>query len=239
MTFDYISILLTVLTSTVITTIAFLLYNNLRRSRYDQEKSRAILEDIRFSLEKQMYSINDKMMQNEERWRDINHLFLRKEYKDDYFSFDFNNNRRVQLNDFLKSNGITEKDLIVERRTVFVLTPFHPEFEDDYFVIKRTCDEVGLTCIRGDESYFASDIFSQMLRLIVSSNLVIANLNGRNPNVLYELGIAQALDKPVILISRKPEELPIDIKSKRFLIYRDLDELRVALKNELIKALTK
>lgn len=239
MKFDYISILLTVLTSTGITAIAFFLYNNLRRSRYDQEKSRAILEDIRYSLEKQIYSLNDKMLQNEERWRDINHLFLRKEYKNDYSNSDFNYNKKVQLNDFLKSNGITEKDLIIEKRTVFVLTPFHPEFEEDYLVIKRTCDEVGLSCFRGDESYFSSDIFSQMLRLIVSSNLVIANINGRNPNVLYELGVAQALDKPVILISRQPELLPIDIKSKRFLIYKNYDELRFELKNELIKALTK
>ena len=239
MDINYISILLTVLTSTIITAVAFLLYNNLRRSRYNQDKNRAVLEDIRSSLEKQMYSINNKMVQNEERWRDINHLFLRKEYKDDPYYSDLNYSKKVQLNDFLKSNGITEKDLFVEKRTVFVLTPFHPEFEEDYIVIKKTCDEVGLNCLRGDESYFSSDIFSQMLRLIVSSNLIIANINGRNPNVLYELGVAQALDKPVILLSRKPEQLPIDIQSKRFLIYRDYDELRLELKNELIKALTK
>lgn len=65
-----------------------------------------------------------------------------------------------------------------------------------------------------------------MLKFIVKSNLIIANINGRNPNVLYELGIAQAFDKPVILISGEPENLPIDIKSKKFLIYKDYEELQ-------------
>lgn len=61
---------------------------------------------------------------------------------------------------------------------------------------------------------------------------------GRNPNVLYELGIAQALDKPVILISREPEQLPIDIKSKRFLIYRDYKELQKMIGQEFINLTT-
>lgn len=68
--------------------------------------------------------------------------------------------------------------------------------------------------------------------------MIIANINGRNPNVLYELGITQALDKPVILISREPEKLPIDIKSKRFLIYRDYKVLQEMIRQELINLTT-
>jgi len=61
----------------------------------------------------------------------------------------------------------------------------------------------------------------------------------RNPNVLYELGIAQAMDKPVIMISKQSENIPIDIKSRRFIIYKDLQQLRTNLKNELIKVFSR
>lgn len=66
------------------------------------------------------------------------------------------------------------------------------------------------------------------------ANLIIANINGRNANVMYELGIAQAMDKPVLLVSKDPESLPVDIKSKRFLIYSDYENLKNLIRNELI-----
>lgn len=229
--------IITVAVSALITLIVFTFYSNMKQARYDKENSRALFESMRKSFETQIYSLSEKLSRNEERWRDINHLLIRKEYGNDTPELNYNN--KIVLNNFLKSNGITNDDTVIDKRLVFVLTPFHPEFERDYMVIKDTCMDVGLRCIRGDEEYFSSDIFSEMLRYIVSANLIIANINGRNPNVLYELGIAQALDKPVILISREPENLPIDIKSKRFLIYKSYADLQENLRTELIKALTR
>ena len=74
-----------------------------------------------------------------------------------------------------------------------------------------------------------------MLKYIVQARIIIANINGRNPNVLYELGVAQALDKSVILVSKEPKDLPIDIQSQRFLIYSDSTSLADSLKTELQK----
>ena len=48
-------------------------------------------------------------------------------------------------------------------------------------VIREVCTNKGFKCVRGDETYFKGDIFSQMLKLIVKSNLIIANINGRKP----------------------------------------------------------
>jgi hypothetical protein len=209
----------------------------MKRSRYDQLNNRAQLESIRESLEKQIYLLNDKMLQSENRWKDVNHLLLRKEYIEN--SSDLVFTETPKLNNFLKSNGISEKDLLIDKKLVFLLTPFNNEFNEEFYVIKNVCQEVGLFCVRGDEKFLHGDIFPEMLRNIVKANLIIANINGRNPNVLYELGIAQALDKPVILISKQPENLPIDIKSKRFLIYKNFAELKLMLRNEVIKALTR
>ena len=189
------------------------------------------MESIRNSIEKQIYNLNDRLILNEERWRDVNHLLLRNEYIGN--NTPITNSRQTYYSDFLKANGITQNDLLIDNRLVFILTPFHDNYSEDYKVIREACTQSGFNAYRGDENYIKGDIFPEMLKLIVKSNLIIANINGRNPNVLYELGIAQAIDKPVILISSEPEKLPIDIKSKRFLVYRNYTELQEMIRKEL------
>ena len=73
------------------------------------------------------------------------------------------------------------------------------------------------------------------MKYILKADFIIANIDGRNSNVLYELGIAQALDKNVILISKQPEDLPIDIQSRKFIIYKDLSELQEKLTSTLLQ----
>lgn len=226
-----ISMLLIALVSVIITTITLLFYNRLKKSKYDSEQNKAVLESIRNSIEKQIYNLNDRLILNEERWRDVNHLLLRNEYIGN--NTPVTNSRQTYYSDFLKANGITQNDLLIDNRLVFILTPFHDNYSEDYKVIRETCTQSGFNAYRGDENYIKGDIFPEMLKLIVKANLIIANVNGRNPNVLYELGIAQALDKPVILISSEPDKLPIDIKSKRFLIYRNYTELQEMIRKEL------
>ncbi|NVO11588.1 MAG: hypothetical protein HXX16_16620 [Bacteroidales bacterium] len=230
---DIISIVFSTLSMIIV--LSFLI-RSMRKPRYDSISKRALLDDLRKSYENEVYNYNGRMVSTKERWQDINHLLLRDEIiksNEDYLKIN-----NLRLNKFLISNGINEADLIIDKRLIFVLTPFNPRFEKDFFIIKKTCDEVGLRCVRGDEEFFSSDIFSQILRIIVQSRLVIANINGRNPNVLYELGIAQALDKPTILITKTPNDLPIDLKSKRFLVYNDNQDLVVMLKRELIRVLS-
>jgi len=229
---QYITILFAVISSGLITLVAFLLYKNLKKSRYDKEENKALLESIRNSLENKMYGINERLVLNEERWRDVNHLLLRNEYKEN--ATPISNSNKVHYSNFLESNGIKENDLLIDSRLIFFLTPFNDNFYEDYKVIREVCTSAGFKCKRGDEDYFKGDIFPEMLKLIVKANLIIANINGRNPNVLYELGIAQALDKPVLLISKEPEKLPVDIKSKRFLIYSNYKELQEMIRQELI-----
>lgn len=226
----------TVLFSAGISIIAviatWLTAKRLKKTIYDDKENKIILESIRSSLEKQMYNLNDRMIQNEERWRDVNHLLIQDEYLKNESTL--NNMGKIVFTNFLKANGISENDLLIDSRLIFVLTPFHKQFDTDYHIIREVCSSSGFTCIRGDESNFKSDIFPEILRRLVKARLVIANINGRNPNVMYELGIAHAMDKPVILISREPENLPIDIKSKKFLIYKDYNDLSEILRETLI-----
>ncbi len=47
----------------------------------------------------------------------------------------------------------------------------------------------------------------------------MAELTKRNPNVLYELGLAHALKKPVVLVSSNEEDVPFDVKHVRVIYY--------------------
>ena len=51
--------------------------------------------------------------------------------------------------------------------------------------------------------------------------MLIAELTSRNPNVFYELGLAHALQKPVVLVSSNEDDVPFDLQHIR-VIYYDL-----------------
>ena len=72
---------------------------------------------------------------------------------------------------------------------------------------------------------------------IVKSRIIIANIDGKNPNVFYELGIAHALGKPTILISKSIENMPFDIQQNRVVLYKDNDDLEEKLSKELSRIL--
>ena len=56
-----------------------------------------------------------------------------------------------------------------------------------------------------------------------AAKVLVAELTSRNPNVYYELGIAHALQKPVVLISSNEEDVPFDVRHIR-VIYYDVND---------------
>src|ERR1700727_2854965 len=121
MKIDSITAIVIVGMSAIITLIAYLIFINIKKSKYDEKNKKVVLDEVRNSLEKQLYVLNERMIQSEERWRDVNHLLIRNEYKIN--DSVINDNRRTHLNEFLKANGINENELIVDNRLIFVLTP--------------------------------------------------------------------------------------------------------------------
>lgn len=231
--------LLTVLTLAGIwisVTFAALIYYKTNRQRhYDDEKNRTNLEMLRESYESKMYDMMDRLVRTEERWKDVNHLVLSSQ-KREVSSYEKHDN---YLTNFLKSHGITEKDTQVENDSVFVLTPFHSKYDRTFETISSVCREVGLRCYRGDEEHISGDLLPHTLKQICKARLVIANIDGRNPNVFYELGIAHAIDKGTILVSQSLDKIPVDLKSNRLLLFKEHAELREQLKTALTKALVK
>jgi len=103
---------------------------------------------------------------------------------------------------------------------IFVIMPFADNFTYIYEdLLKETCENAGFDVYRADDLYSTRQILDDIVNEIFNSDLIIADLTGNNPNVLYELGIAHGLNKPVQIITQSVDDLPFDLSSYRVFKY--------------------
>jgi hypothetical protein len=73
--------------------------------------------------------------------------------------------------------------------------------------------------IRADNLNEPGRITSQIIKLLMDADLVIADLTGNNPNVYYELCLRHALGKPVIHMASDGTTLSFDVRDNRTIFY--------------------
>ncbi len=107
----------------------------------------------------------------------------------------------------------------------FVMMPFADPLGNYYKQIyEPAIRKAGLNPIRADQDIFGTGkIVDQIWNGINSAKVLIAELTKRNPNVFYELGMAHALRKPVVLVSSNEEDVPFDLQHIR-VIYYDVND---------------
>jgi hypothetical protein len=102
----------------------------------------------------------------------------------------------------------------------FVVMPFQPRFDLVYQdVYSPAIQDAGLIPVRGDEIYGARRVMQDVWDGIRSSRIVLAEVTGRNGNVLYELGLAHAIGKAVIIVTNTIDDVPFDLKDVRCIVY--------------------
>ncbi len=103
----------------------------------------------------------------------------------------------------------------------FVMMPFRNPYGGYYDTIyKPAIEKAGLIPIRADAEIFGTGkIIDQIWSGINESTVLIAELTTRNPNVFYELGLAHALQKPVVLVSSNEDDVPFDLTHIRVIYY--------------------
>lgn len=102
----------------------------------------------------------------------------------------------------------------------FVIMPFGEGFDEIYgLFIAGALAEAGYEVFRADDIRSHQNILKDILSGLSESTLIIADLTGSNPNVYYELGLAHALRKRVILLTQQVDELPFDLRSYRVIPY--------------------
>ncbi|SRR6266498_299527 len=107
----------------------------------------------------------------------------------------------------------------------FVMMPFADPLGSYYEkVYKPAIEKAGLKAVRADTEIFGTGkIMDQVWSGINASKVLVAELTTRNPNVFYELGLAHALKKPVVLVSSNSGDVPFDLKHIR-VIYYDVND---------------
>jgi hypothetical protein len=105
-----------------------------------------------------------------------------------------------------------------EQANAFMIMPFGPEdlqvvYEE--FIRPALTDACGLSCTRGDDIFGSNVVMDDVVSAITASDLIVADLTGRNPNVFYEVGIAHALAKPVLLLAQSVDDVPFDLRHRR------------------------
>lgn len=134
-----------------------------------------------------------------------------------------------------------------EKKTCFIITPIGDNKSQIFrkakgvieSVIRPVLIEDGFDGIEAaHEICEVGSINTQIINRIIDSDLVVANLTGNNPNVMYELCLRHVVAKPIIHICEYGTELPFDIKDSRTIFYDDdllgakelTDNLRIFLK---------
>lgn len=209
-----------------------IVYFKKSKTTYNEKKRRIEMDIMRSSFEERIYLLTERMQKDPSRWRDVNHLIIegnmQEPLKSDLYS-QSSNAPRINPNHFFEELGINVGALEVVPNQVFVLTPFHEMYEKTYATIKAACKLNDLVAVRGDEKFKSGNILRHIIEQILVSPYVIANINGRNPNVHYELGIAHSLGKNILLVSEGLDDVAFDLKSERILTYSSQKDLNMKL----------
>jgi hypothetical protein len=105
-------------------------------------------------------------------------------------------------------------------KKIFVIQPINPEFLPPYALIREIAESLGVSIARADDiPSVRRTVIEKIYEAIEKADLIICDISLSNPNVMYELGYAHALQKPVIHIANRMEPILFDIRSVRAIFY--------------------
>lgn len=128
----------------------------------------------------------------------------------------------------LPGNSNDEKE-IRQLEECFIITPIGSPDSEIFkkttglleAIIQPVLSKLGFKAIPAHQIASPGSIPKQILRHIVEDRLVLANLTGLNPNVMYELAVRHAVKLPLVMLAEVGTDLPFDVKDQRTIFYSD------------------
>jgi integrase len=113
------------------------------------------------------------------------------------------------------------RQFVPRNETGFVLMPFCEKWSNRVWgKIKEIVINAGFVCKRADD-LFGQDILEDIWVAVNEATIIIADVTKRNPNVMYEVGIAHTVGKDVILLTQDVTDIPSDFQRFRHIVYED------------------
>jgi tetratricopeptide (TPR) repeat protein len=110
-------------------------------------------------------------------------------------------------------------------------------------IIRKAVEDAGLKCIRADDVIHSGMIDKPMYELLLSADVVVADLSTSNANAIYELGVRHALrPNTTIVIAESQFKFPFDVTHLAIRKYEHLGkgidaEEADRIRDELCKAI--
>jgi len=125
-----------------------------------------------------------------------------------------------------------DEEIIVDEiplKDCFIITPIGASNSETFkkadglirSVLRPILSKYGFNALPAYEIDATGSITKQIIQHIVNDELVIANITGLNPNVMYELAIRHSFKKKVITLAEAGTKLPFDITDQRTIFYED------------------
>src|SRR5690606_3075285 len=122
----------------------------------------------------------------------------------------------------------------IDKNLCFVLMPFNEEWSEGiYKLIRDTVSSQGFQCLRADNLH-GQIVIEDIWIKIYQAGFIIADVTNKNPNVMYEVGIAHTVGRPTFLLTQATQEIPFDFRHLRRISYENTIAGSEKLKARLI-----
>lgn len=115
-----------------------------------------------------------------------------------------------------------------KEKTAFIIAPIGDDFSEErrkidglIQIIQPVLNEFDLKALASHQISKSGSITKQIINHLLNDDLVICNLTGLNPNVMYELAVRHAAMFPCVLIAEKGTQNPFDIIDERTIKFED------------------
>lgn len=133
------------------------------------------------------------------------------------------------------------EDSSIDIPECFVIMPISTQdgYSEGHFthiyrdIIAPACRMAGYKPDRADEKLGTNMIHHEIIKQLLNAPMAICDLSSRNPNVMFELGLRQAFDKPVVIIQDETTPHIFDTSVLRSITYR-----KGRIYNEVVEAQT-
>lgn len=127
-----------------------------------------------------------------------------------------------------KEKKVIEEKEPANKSECFVIMPISDQegYEKGHFervykdIFIPAITKAGYKPFRADDDKTTNLIHIEIIRKLLDCPMAVCDLSSRNPNVLFELGIRQAFDKPVVLVQELGTPKIFDISGLRTVDYR-------------------